>query len=227
MRLSQFTAFVSALAVFACSPEYLTTAETDVVVTFGGQDRDYSNYKTYLAPDTVTDLCNAISDDGAEGKAGGLGGAGGRPSIDPDSCKKANHSLDKELLSALRKNMDALGYREVDPDKEAPDVALFVGVVAQDNWYLASSPGYCDLYDYYYNCWYPSYTYAYNLPTSTYLIDMADMSESTKGDLMSVWTAVLQGLDQESSEKSGKQRVNEAVDQAFTQSQYLADGGDN
>lgn len=216
----------SALAMLSCSRDYLTTAEADVVVTFGGQDRDYSGYKTYAAPDTVIDLCSAKNEADDQGAAG-LGGAGGRPGLDPDNCTEADHRLDKALLAALRKNMDALGYEEVDPEEEEPDVALFVGVVAQDNWYLATSPGYCDVYYYYYNCWYPSYTYAYNLPTNSYLIDMADMSSSENGNLDSVWTAILRGLAEASSEKTGTERIEDAVEQAFTQSKYLAEGGDN
>lgn len=219
-------ALLSALAMLSCSNDYLTTAEADVVVTFGGQDRDYSGYKTYAVPDKVTDLCSAANESGEKGAAG-LGGAGGRPGFDADNCTDADHRLDDDLLAALRENMDALGYQEVDPEDEEPDVAFFVGVVAQDNWYLATSPGYCDVYYYYYSCWYPSYTYAYNLPTNTYLIDMADMSASADGDLDSVWTAILRGLYEASSEKTGKERIEDAVAQAFSQSKYLADGGDN
>lgn len=215
----------SALATLSCSREYLTTAETDVVVTFEAKGQDYSKYKTYSAPDQVTDLCEAASDEGDEGSRGGLGGAGGRPSFDSENCVEADHRLDDELLAALRRNMDALGYEEVDPEDEEPDVALFVGVVAQDNWYLATSPGYCDPYYYYYSCWYPTYSYPYNLPTNAYVIDMADMSESDQGKLASVWTAILKGLDESSADVSGKERINDAVDQAFTQSKYLAEGG--
>lgn len=219
---------LSAFSLVSCSREYLTTAETDVTVTIGGKDgEDYSGYKTYILPDSVIDLCEAAQgDDSGVGDA--AGGAGGRPSIDPDNCEETNHDLDDVILSALRENMDALGYQEIDdPTDEEPDLAFFVGTIARDNWYLATAPGYCYPYYYYYGCWYPSYSYAYNLPTQAILIDLADTAKSEGGKLHSVWTAILQGLDQKSSEQTGTQRINNAVDQAFKQSPYLAEGGAN
>jgi len=215
------------LSQLGCERKTLTIAEADIVLTFKDEGRDYSEYKTYLLPDKVVDLCP--TEDGAEGSGdiggGGLGGA--LPGIDPDRCTEASHLLDDELLDAIRENMDELGYTEVtDPEEETPDVALFVGVVAQNNWFSTTTPGYCyPYYYYYYGCWYPGYTYTYELQTDAYVVDMADVSESTKGDLSSVWTAMIQGLHEQSSEKTGKQRVQEAIDQAFKQSKYLAEGG--
>lgn len=216
-------------SLISCSREYLTTAETDVTVTIGGKDGDvYSGYKTYLLPDSVVDLCEAAQDGDDADIGEVIGGAGGGPSIDPDECQETNHDLDDVILSALRKNMDALGYREIDdPTQEEPDLAFFAGTIAHDNWYLATSPGYCYPSYYYYNCWYPSYSYAYNLPTQAILIDLADTAKSENGDLHSVWTVILQGLDQVSSEQTGTQRINNAVNQAFKQSPYLAEGGAN
>lgn len=211
------------IAFVGCSREYLTVAETDVVVTFKDEGRDYSGYRTYLMPKEIVDLCE--DPDNQEDVGSNLGGAGGRSGF--DNCKKADHTLDKEILAALKRNMDALGYREVvDPEKETPDVALLTGIVARDNWFVSSGSSYCYPYYYYYGCYYPTYAYTYNLPTDTVLIDMADVAESESGDLSHAWGAILKGLHESSGEKTGKQRVNEAVDQAFKQSSYLKAGGD-
>lgn len=211
------------MALVGCSRKYLTVAETDVVVTVVDKGRDYSDYRTYLMPDSIVDLCE---DDENEEDAGPLGGAGGRSGF--TNCVDADHSLDDEILNALRRNMDDLGYREItDPDNETPDVAFLAGIVARDNWFVSSGSSYCYPYYYYYGCYYPGYTYTYNLPTNTVLIDMVDVAESEDGELSQAWAAIIKGLDASSSEKSGPQRVNEAMDQAFKQSPYLADGGDN
>lgn len=213
--------FGLSLALVGCTRKSLTVAEADVVVTFEGKETDHSTLKTYLLPDEIVDLC-AEGDEAGEGDA--PGGAGGRPEI--ASCIEADHRLDDEVLDALRDNLNALGYREIeDPSAETPDVVLLVGIVARNNWYLASG-GYCYPYYYYYGCWYPSYTYAYNLPTNAYLIDMADTKLSSGGTLVSAWTAVLQGLQEASSEKTGPERIRDAMDQAFKQSPYLSEGGE-
>jgi hypothetical protein len=212
------------LALVGCSRKYLTVAETDVVVTVVDEDRDYSDYRTYLMPDSIVDLCE--DDENKEDAGPPMGGAGGRSGF--TDCEEADHSLDDEVLEALRRNMDDLGYREItDPDDETPDVAFLAGIVARDTWYVSSGSSYCYPYYYYYGCYYPGYSYTYNLPTNTYLIDMVDVAESKDGDLSQAWAAIIKGLDSASSEKSGTQRVSDAMDQAFKQSPYLADGGDN
>jgi hypothetical protein len=213
-----------AFAFVGCSRKYLSVAETDVVVTFEDEGRDYSGYRTYLMPEQIVDLCEDPSNE--EDAGAGLGGAGGRPGF--DDCKEADHSLDQEVLAALRRNLGKLGYREItDPESETPDVALLAGIVARDNWYVSSGSSYCYPYYYYYGCYHPSYAYAYNLPTNTILIDMVDVAESEDGDLSHAWGAIMKGLYATSSEKTGKQRVDDAMNQAFKQSGYLADGGDN
>ncbi len=195
-----------------CGDRSLTVEETDVVVTFEDEDRDYAELRTFVVPDTILDLCEAA-----------MGGAGGQ---DVD-CNESDHSLDDVVLRELRDHMTDLGYREVDPDDETPDVVFFVGSVLRDNWHLAVAPGYCydDIYWWYYGCWYPGYSYAYNLPTHTVLIEMAALDEDRQ-ELSSAWTAVLSGLYRASVNKSGAERVREAMERAFDQSSYLSEGGD-
>ena len=180
-------------------------------------------------PTEVIDLCPESGEDATAGNAGGAGGGGGATSNPAlEGCKEANHRLDGAVLDALRDNLDALGYREIeDTVSETPDLALLVGVVARNNWFVTSGSPYCYPSYYYSGCWYPNYNYAYNLPTNAFLVDMVDVSESVDGELSSVWTAILQGLQEKSSEKTDVQRVNEAMARAFKQSPYLKDGGSN
>lgn len=203
--------WIATLGVFiGCNSQTLDIDETDVVVTFEDEERDYSNLETFSVPETVVDLCDVA-----------MAGAGGTER----ECKQADHSLDDTILYELRERMAVLGYREVEPADD-PDAVFFVGIVARDNWRLVSAPGYC--YDWYrgsyYDCFNPGYTYAYNLPTSSILIEMA-VRDDDSGELSSAWTAVLKGLHRRSERKSGAQRVKDAMARAFRQSPYLGEGG--
>lgn len=217
-RTTRCPGVVPLICVLSCSSAHLEEDETDVVVTIKDHDRDYTLLRTYYLPHKVVDLC--------ESGAGGAGGMAGTESI--ENCKPADHSLDDTILAELRSNLDALGYREIeDPEEEEPDVAFFVGLVAQDHWFLETAPAYCyDYYYYYWGCWYPSYSYAYNLPTSTIVIDMADVSAVREDEFDSAWTALLQGLQRTTRPETSKNRVKDAMARAFSQSPYLESGGE-
>lgn len=208
-----------------CTAEELSVAESDVVVTFRQEGRDYAKYRTYLLPDDVVDLC-PLNDGVPVGT--GIGGAAlglAAEDLDPERCKAADHSLDEVLIRELRRNLDELGYEEFDATQgEEPDVAFLLGVVAQDNWFVSAAPAFCYPNWYYSGCWYSGISYAYNLPTNSYLIEMVDVSETAEGDLSNVWTAMLQGVAEPSSELSGDARMQRAVHQAFSQSPYLGEG---
>ncbi len=209
----------------ACSGGGLEIEETDVVVTLKDEGRDYSELKTYVLTPSVADLCPTEVEFGDTGMGMNPGGAGGEAGITPPNCRKADHSLDEEILAALRRNLDETGYEEVDGEEEAPDVALFVGLVAQSHWYEASGPVYCSYDAWMWGCWYAPHTYLFNLTTNAIVIDMAVVSESEDGLLSSAWTAVIQGLYASSENKTGRERVDDAIDQAFAQSPYLKEGG--
>lgn len=194
-------------ALWSCSYESLSVAETDVVLTIEDEGRDYEELKTYALTDEVYDLC-------------GVGPFGGASN---DDCYDVNHRLDDELLEAIERNMDELGFTKVDKD-DAPDAVILVGSVAQDNWYYSYGYWWCDPYYGYYSCWYPPATYLYNLPTATIIINMIADQETEDDKLKSAWFAALSGLYSTSDELTGPERVNRAVDKAFSQSPYL--GGD-
>lgn len=224
LKMGVLCIFGGLLVNAACSGGTLEVEETDVVVTLKDEGRDYSAFVTYVLPESVADLCPSDVEFGDNGMGSGPGGGGGAYPV-PPHCRKADHSLDEEILASLRRNLDELGYREVDPEEEQPDLALFVGLVAQDHWYEASGPVYCS-YDYWmWGCWYAPHSYLFNLPTSAILIDMVVVEESQDGLLSSAWTVAVQGLYAHSENKSGEERVRDAIDQAFEQSPYLEDGG--
>jgi len=212
-----FAVLAAAMAV-SCYIETLTVAETDLVVTIQDPDADYSSFRTYALTDTITDLCSV------DGSDLGFGGLGGFPDAgDPEdrNCDPLPVRFDDVILEAIEANMDARGYQRVELDEE-PDVAITVGTVVRNDWYYV--PGYiwCDPY-YYYYCWYPTTGYVYEFSVGSVLINMID-GNSVEDDVSSVWFAGLRGLYEQSSERTGAERIEEMVDRAFSQSPYLEGG---
>ncbi len=209
---------------FGCSYKSLTTAETDVVLTLQDEGRDYAKLKTYALSPDVVDLCQLASEDELGGDVAGAGGSGGARAVDLENCFSVDHSFDATIIDTIASNFDELGYRRItDLTTEAPDIVVVSAIVARDNWFVGSA--WCDPF-YYYGCWYPNYSYAYNLPTGTVLVQAVDVAESQDGEWSHVWTAAVQGLYAESFELTGAQRLERALDQAFDQSAYLQTGGD-
>lgn len=196
---------------FACSYESLTVAETDVVVTIEDDGRDYTELKTYALTDEVHDLCELSKQDNPFGGGGGI-----------DDCFDVSHRLDDEILEAIERNMDELGFTKVDREDD-PDAVVVVGSVARDNWYYSYGYWWCDPY-YYYSCWYPPTSYLYNLPTATVIVNMFAAKEDTGDGAKSAWFAAISGLYEVSSDVTSEDRATRAIDKAFRQSPYL--GGD-
>ncbi len=155
----------------ACSYQSLSTDETDVVLTLKDEGRDYSELKTYALANEVIDLCRI-----AELPEMGAGGFGGDSSFNASDCFEVDHRYDETILQTLSERFDELGYRRVDDvSEETPDFIVLPAIVARNNWFVGW--GWCDPY-YYSGCWFPSYSYAYNLPTGTILVQAVDVSSS-------------------------------------------------
>jgi len=207
------------LAIGACYPEPLTTAETDVVVTVRDSDRDYSKLKTYALPEEVFDLCEI-----AEGL--GEGGAAGFNNTDAgdqtSECKEVSHRYDDEVLDNIADNLEELGFvRAANPDEA--DVQLIPGIAAQDNWYVYYP--YCD-YWYSYYCWYyPWPTTAVNYEIGTFVMYMlaSKDADAVTQRVPVAWVGVLRGM-LSSSTDANFERVESGIDQAFAQSGYLGEG---
>jgi hypothetical protein len=205
------------LAIGACYPEPLTTAETDVVVTVRDSDRDYSRLTTYALPDEVFDLCE-IAQSLGEGGAAGLSGDGG----DVSDCKDVSHRYDDEVLANIADNLEQLGFVRA-ANQDAADVVVLPGITAQDNWYVYYP--YCD-YWYSYYCWYyPWATTAVNYPIGSLVVYMLASKDADDVTLRVpvAWLGVVRGILSSSSDANAE-RVEDGIDQAFAQSGYLGEG---
>lgn len=198
------TASVVALNGCEPPPDEIKLLDEFVVTTNYLSSAEFSNYNTYYLPtDTIGLVSNIAADDTII-----VGSSYARP-----------------VLSAIRNNLDAMGYQEVEFDED-PDVGLNVYVlknlnIFQDVNYFPGGygyPGYYPGYGYggYYGYPYVS-TYAYN--TGVLVIEMVDLKNLSPQNTFSVvWNAymgdVYSALDRD-------QQTLEAIDQSFEQSPYL------
>jgi hypothetical protein len=197
-------ALCGAVLLPSCYPgDELTVSEADVVVTAFSKDIDFATVLDYALADSVIHLVPEGEDD------------------------DISRSFDATVLAAVRDNMDALGFNEVvDPD--LADVVMAVAV---------STSEYTDYYSYspcYYYCWYypyppgwgwyyPSYIGAYSYTVGTIFINMIENVDPAgdEGRIPVAWVAALNGLADKGSNAT---RIQNGVDQAFAQSQYLGAG---
>lgn len=206
-----------ALALAGCSPDSLSATDSDVVITVRDLGRSYAPYRTYALPDTVIDVCE-VSSSGAAGAAGAAGAGGGDASGD---CEPLNHSHDEAVFDSLRKNLEQLGFTEVEPDED-PDVMILAAAVAQESWYVYYP--YCDYwYGYCFDyAWGPA---AVSYPIGTlalYMVSWRD-ADDEKGSVPVIWLGVVTGI-LSGSEELDRERIETNIDQAFEQSRYLGEG---
>ena len=156
----------------------------------------------------------------------GSGGAAGEAGVAGDesnpNCYELDHQFDADILRAIQRNMDSLGFQQV-PTEQSPDVVVVPGVSANDNWYLFYPwcnyywPGYC-----YYYPWTPT---AVNYPVGSLVMYMVAPNEADAAaeQLPVAWLGIVRGLISSSSDLD-LSRLNANVNQAFAQSQYLGEG---
>jgi hypothetical protein len=221
----------ASLGVVACYPlTYDDAAEVDMVVTRKAPDYDYSRNRTYAIPDTVVDLCTI------EDIPVGEGGAGGEGSVDVSDvtdCVEVSHVYDQQILDAISRNMERLGYVRVAEDAtDPPDVIVSVGTIASNNWvaytyypYWGYYPGYWWPY---YGGWYGYYPYypattVVNYPTGTIFMQLMSLKDADPVNerIPGIWTAAVRVLLETSDEATASSRINTNIDQAFAQSPYL------
>ncbi len=200
------------ITLWACYPESPTSIdELDIVVTWVDESFNFPGALTYAMPDSVVEI--------------DVGGS---------AVGTYDQSLSAGILARVASNMAAAGYvREMDPVANGADVVVIVQASVTLN---------VDAYSYYvwdpYWGWYPGWDYWGGCPgcgwgyppattivsyrTGSIIIQMIDptaMESTDDGPLWNVrWAAILNGLA-EGSDIAG--RLETAIDQAFTQSQYL------
>lgn len=217
-------ALVALLALPGCSPESLTVTDTDVVITVRDLDRSYAAYETYALPDAIIDVCTLPTDAGAAGAGGAAGAAGAAGASSADGCVPLDHTYDQAILDAIRRNLDRLGFEEVE-QQDSPDVLLLPAAVAQESWYVYD--GYCG-YWYGYCFDYAWERTAVSYPLGTLAMYMLSWKDADAGRAPVIWLGVISGLmtlpDDDGNHALDADRIDTNVDQAFDQSAYLGEG---
>jgi len=212
----EFVAFALVLALGACYPDEITSAdETDVVLTTHGTD-DFSAYSTYAMPDTVIDVCENADDP------------------ECDDALDVDHSYDAQILSQIAVRMQGYGYTRVPIDQvdgaNLPDVFVLVSVFATERtaytyypwwpwwgwggyWPPGWGPG-----------WGPGYGGSVTVTKwdqGTLEIDMIDPEDTdVEQEIFNVqWAATMSGVLNKTGFDTA--RIDRAIQQAFDQSPYL------
>jgi hypothetical protein len=194
------------LAFFACRKTPDTTPLTVgfVVQTAKEPGANFSNYKTYYISDTI--------------------------------ALKTSNPLDslwfdsdaKQLVDAVKTNMDARGYTMVTSNHGHPDLGLGLTVIEDLNigvvypgWWWGYWGGcywgYCGYPPYY--PWYGG-AYVYSIPTGTIILDMIDLKDAgADGKLTVPWGSVMSGGLGNTNDDL--QLGVQAINQAFEQSPYI------
>ncbi len=191
--------------LISCYPgDELTVSDTDTVITVFDKDADFSVQTTYAMDDSVIHLVE-------EG--------------DRDDVTRTH---DDEILAQIVTNMDALGFTRV-ADPAAADVNILVGVSVRDYTGYAYTGGYWGYwYGYYPPVWgwypyYPSsgYTYSYSIGSIFILMTNPPALDANGKPSPPIWIAALNGLADSGNTVA---RIQNGIDQAFTQSKYLGEG---
>lgn len=183
------------MVLASCYTDYdLAPKDFDLIATFYDKSANFKPYTTYAIPDTIW-----------------------HPG---DTNPKRTY--DNQILTALRSNIESMGYRRVlAPVK--PDVD-FVPVVLSSTTYVG---GYYPYYPYwgyggYYGGYYPWYGYStvYSYSTGSLLVSMYDVAraDTAQRRVPGLWQMAINGL----TESGGLQtRIPQVIGQAFAQSPYL------
>ena len=187
------------------SPDTEKLSNSFVVQTSKQPDAEFNSYKTYYISDTIA-LKTTNPNDTLWVDAGA-----------------------KQLVDAVKTNMNARGYTFVNSNHSNPDLGLGltaikdlnIGVIYPGWWWGYWGGcywGYCGYPPYY--PWYGGGGVIYSVPTGTIILDMIDLKNAAaNGKLYVPWGAVMSGgLGNTANDL---QLGVEAIDQSFTQSPYI------
>lgn len=224
LRVLTVAALISAvsIALFSCYPNSPESAEEfDVVATFFDQEADFTAFSTFYSR---TDSIVQILVPGAENR-------------------EITHDYDQELLKQISDAFVARGYSRVaDPQATKPDMAVLVSAAATTEYDpYASSPWFN-----YWGTWFAdsldvdvsvtwgldyswytgSVVYSYDVGALVVLlVDTSNIDTiENKDDLEVLWMGSFNALLSGSSTAIAD-RVSNAIDQMFEQSQYLSKTG--
>jgi hypothetical protein len=209
MKTKIMMAFIGlSVLLFGCRPSELDyISDYDLVVTNYDKDYSFSSVNTYFLPDSVVFMT--------------------------DDPLQIDHQYDDEILGAVKRNLDALGWTQLPetPGNKA-DVVIVVGASSTDYASCASYCWYCYWgwypgWGYYPPAWGPGYGWGYppavacaTYSTGSVFVGITDPDKASSNTLPVAWTGILNGL-LEGSDASILQRVTSNIDQMFKQSPYL------
>ncbi|NOX19434.1 MAG: DUF4136 domain-containing protein [Chlorobi bacterium] len=194
--------FGLAIVVNSCYTDYgLTTSDYDVVLTRYDKEADFGSFRTYALPDTVFHIVG-------------------------DEEDEISRQFDALMLQKVASNMASRGFTRIDnPDSSnIPDAVVTISVTTTDYTGVSYYPPYWGYpgWGWYYPPYYPPYwgtTYSYS--TGTIFIDFGDVDNVADSSLVTVeWNATINGL-LSSNASSTRARIEDSINQAFTQSPYL------
>lgn len=177
------------------------SSQIDAVFTVQEPDFDFGALRTFAMPESVADLSDLV-----------------------DDPRQLTDAYDQDYIDRVAENMADAGWTRID-DVAAADVLILNGKVASDHW--VTTTYWYPYYPYYlYYPYYPYDTVTVNYPTGTLLTVMLQPSRMETVDdietVPAIWTATALGLL--SSDASPRTRIENVIDQAFEQSDYLVVG---
>jgi len=185
------------------SPDFDQLSSDFVVTTKTDSSSIFSNYRTYYISDTVAYHSDVVTD------------------------TILNNANSKQLVDAVKQNMNTLGYTFVAKGAK-PDLGINMGVLKNttvsvvyggwwDYWYGWWDPWY---WGWYYPYYYP-WAYAYAITTGSVIVTMVDLKNApTEHNLRVVWLSVMGGAVGDNI-NTNVQRGVTAINQAFAQSPLL------
>jgi hypothetical protein len=182
-------------------PEYAD--ELDLVYTNYDKTYNFQAGNTYALPDKIVKITGKL--------------------LEGETPSYIKEPFNTQILAQIEKNMTSLGWTKVGID-QTPDILLTPAAwenttitVWYDWWYYYGwwwggyYPGW--------GGWYPGYPVVTSYSTGTLMMNITDPNNQSPDDRSPiVWTGIINGLFTGTYNTT---RVNNAIDQAFTQSPYL------
>lgn len=203
MQLLNRSVFFGLLVLLlgSCYPTFERSVEEyDIVGTIFDTETDFTQKTTFILEDEVRLIWDTAG------------------TTDPPEYPE---ELLDGIVSATKRNLFSYGWVEAAPN-DTPDVHVSTAITTVNVngtiWY----PGYPWWGWGGYYPWYPGGGVAYySYTTGTVFIDMVDVERSvTENRPIIIWNSLINGLVS-SYETNNIRRVDENIDQAFTQSPYL------
>lgn len=197
-----------ALAAIACYPDRAVDSTTEFasVTTLYDNQASFQTITKYALPDTVL-------------------------YVPKDEDKEVPAVTQEAILSAIRTNLNSLGWTEVTNARAEPVDVYVTAAVASDTyvgwvydywgywgWYPYWPPGYGPGYG-----WgYPGYWYPYSYTTGSLILGMIDARPTGSGKVPLVWTGAVNGVLADATTNIAI--ATAGINQAFEQSPYLKTG---